>query len=186
MLFEGRPGVSADAKRALELASAGVSSGGCPHSKGVLARCYVEGSNTTKKNEDIQEIAKGFALGRESAAMGSCFGQFVVGIVLLEGLCVEGLCVAAPDRAEAARWLQLAARQGLAGAQMFLAMIHLEDGDKAEAVRLLRFAAAQAFAPAQYNLGMVLHDGDAEDKAESKRLFSLASYQGWDIPCPVQ
>jgi TPR repeat protein len=187
MLFDGRQGVPEDTKRALEIASAGASMGACPHSKGMLGRCYVEGLNRIK-NENVQEVAKGFALGRESAAMGSCFGQFVVALVLF-----DGLGVVAPDDTEAARWLHLAAEQGLAVAQYYLASLCLErykrNGvveDNAEALRLLRLAAAQGLAPAQFCLGMQLQDGDAEDKAEAKRFYNLASDQGYESPCTIQ
>lgn len=128
------------------------------------------------------------ALARESAAMGSCFGQFVVALVFL-----DGFGVVAPDDAEAARWLQLAAEQGLTVAQYCLASMRLErhkcDGvveDNAEAIRLLRLAAAQGFAPAQFGLGVQLQDGDAEDQAEAKRFYNLASDQGYESPCTLQ
>ena len=187
MLFDGRQGVPEDAKRALEIASAGASMGACPHCKGMLGRCYVEGLDKKRNNENVQEVAKGFALGRESAAMGSCFGQFVVGLVFL-----DGFGVVAPDHAEAARWLHLAAEQGFAVAQYFLAAMRLERDrsngfveDKAETLRLLRLAAVQGFAPAQFGLGLQLQDGDAEDKAEAKRFCNLASDQGYESPCTM-
>ena len=55
--------------------------------------------------------ARGLALGRESEAAGSCFGQFVVGKCYDEGWGV------AQDYAEAVRLYRLAAAQGDAGAQ---------------------------------------------------------------------
>ena len=72
LLFEGRPDVPKDTERAFATASAGAVLG-CPHSKGALGRCYVCGIGVVK------DEGKGLALGRESAAAGSCFGQFVVG-----------------------------------------------------------------------------------------------------------
>jgi hypothetical protein len=72
MLFEGRPGVAKDEKRAFQFASAGAALG-CANSKGALGRCYVAGWGVAK------DAARGLALGKESEAAGSCFGQFVVG-----------------------------------------------------------------------------------------------------------
>ena len=43
MLYTGRPGVVKDHKRAFELAAAGAALG-CAHSKGVLGRCYFNGT----------------------------------------------------------------------------------------------------------------------------------------------
>ena len=99
MLFEGRPGVGKDDKRAFELAAAGAALG-CAHSNGALGRCYVYGQGVAK------DAAKGLELGRESAAAGSCFGQFVVGRCYYFG---EGV---AQDQAEAVRFFRLAAAQG--------------------------------------------------------------------------
>ena len=107
MLFEGRPGVSKDEKRALELAAFGAAMG-CAHSKGVLGRCFVFGVGVA------QNVAKGLALGRESAAAGSCFGQYVVGLCYHQS---EGV---AQDYAEAVRLYRLAAAQGYAGAAQAL------------------------------------------------------------------
>jgi hypothetical protein len=72
MLIEGRPGVAVEKKRAFELAAAGAALG-CAHSKGALGLCYVRSYGVAKG------VARGLALGRESAAAGSCFGQHVVG-----------------------------------------------------------------------------------------------------------
>ncbi len=62
-------------------------------------------------------MAKGLALGRESDAAGSCFGQFVVGMCYKSGLGV------AQDYAEAMRLYRLVAAQGLARAQNNLGFI---------------------------------------------------------------
>ena len=61
--------------------------------------------------------AKGLALGRESAAAGSCFGQFVVGSCYYFGAGV------AQDKAEAVRLWRLAAAQGDANAQSNLGVM---------------------------------------------------------------
>ena len=148
MLFEGRPGVAVDVKRAFELAAAGAALG-CVHSKGALGCCLVTGAGVVK------DEARGLALGRESAAAGSCFGQHVVARCYQAGIGV------AQDYAEAARLYRLAAAQGHALAQSNLGhMFHFSQGvaqDYAEAARLYRLAAAQGNAIAQSNLGYMFH-----------------------------
>ncbi len=72
IIFEGKPDLPKDEKRAFEVASAGAAMG-CAHSKGALGRCLIYGYGVAK------DVSKGLALERESAAAGSCFGQFVVG-----------------------------------------------------------------------------------------------------------
>jgi hypothetical protein len=146
MLFEGRPGVAKDEKRAFAFASAGAALG-CTHSKGALGCCYVYGLGVA-----VDE-ARGLALGRKSAAAGSCFGQYVVGACYDEGWGVT------QDDAEAVRLYRLAAEQGDAGAQSNLGYM-FENGegvapDRAEAIRWYRLAAAQ---------------GDANATAALKRL----------------
>jgi hypothetical protein len=71
-LFWGRPDLPEDHKRVFELASVGAGMG-CAHNKGVLAYCYAYGRGTA----EVRSI--GLQLGRESAAVGSCMGQFLVG-----------------------------------------------------------------------------------------------------------
>ena len=103
----------------------------CAHSKGVLGRCYVYGAGVT------QDVARGLALGSESEAAGSCFGQVVVGRSYYD----------AQDDAEAVRLYRLSAVQGHAEAQMLLGFM-FERGqgvarDIAEAILWYRLAAAQ-------------------------------------------
>ena len=140
MLFEGRPGVAVDEKRAFKLAAAGAALG-CAHSKGVLGSCYLGGFG----------VARGLALGKESAAAGSCFGQYVVGFCYYAG---DGGVV--KDYAEAVRLYRLAAAQGHAYAQYHLGqMFEIGLGvaqDRAEAIRWFRLAAAQGNAIAQERL----------------------------------
>jgi hypothetical protein len=85
MLFESRQNVLKHMKRAFELAAVGAALG-CAHSKGALGRCYVLGQGVARS------IGKGLALGRESAAAGSCFGQCVVALCYEDGLGVVELC----------------------------------------------------------------------------------------------
>jgi TPR repeat protein len=172
MLIFGKPGVAKDDKRAFKLATAGAKLG-CAHSKGALGLCYVLGYGVAG------DAARGLALGRESDAAGSCFGQFVVGACYYNGC--GGV---AKDYAEAVRLFRLAAEQGDAGAQNNLGgMFEKGQGvaqDYAEALRLLRLSAAQGDAAAQVNLGVMFSNGQgvAQDYAEAVRLYRLAAEQG--------
>jgi hypothetical protein len=172
MLVDGRAGVSNDEKRAFAFASYGAALG-CAHSKGALGRCYVLGVGVAV------DVARGLALGRESEAAGSCFGQYVV------GMCYHvGSGGVARDDAEAVRLFGLAAAHGDTSAQYNLGLM-FENGegvaqDYAEAIRWYRFAAAQGHVHAQFNLGYMfeLGRGVAQDDAEAVRLYRLAAEQG--------
>jgi TPR repeat protein len=128
-----------------------------------------------------KDEARGLALGRESEAAGSCFGQYVVGKCYRFGYFFGGV---AQDDAEAARLFRLAAEQGHAGAQMSLGyMFNNGQGvaqDTAEAIRWYRLAAEQGDADAQYNLGNMFENGlgVAKDTAEAIRWYRLAAEQG--------
>jgi TPR repeat protein len=71
VLVDGRPGVPRDSRAAFDAAAAGAKLG-CAHSKGVLGLCYANGCGVHR------DAVKGLQLGRESAAAGSCHGQFTV------------------------------------------------------------------------------------------------------------
>jgi hypothetical protein len=90
MLQEGRPGLPSDHPRSFQLASAGAAMG-CAHSIGVLSQCLVTGVGVAV------DRAQGLALARRSAAAGSVYGQFVV------GLCTHVGWEVARDHSEAAR-----------------------------------------------------------------------------------
>jgi len=171
MLFDGRPDVPKDEKRAFELASAGAAMG-CAHSKGALGRCLIAGAGVAK------DAGKGLALGRESAAAGSCFGQHVVGKCFSDGLGV------AQDDAEAVRLWRLAAAQGhlpsLYNLGHFFSCGRGVSQDDAEAVRFWRLAAAKGCAQAQVNLGFMFQHGRgvAQDFSEALRLYRLPVAQG--------
>ena len=66
--------------------------------------------------------------------------------------------------AEAAKWFQLVAEQGLAEAQLALGLMYYEGGRGVqknfnEAVKLFRLAAEQGLAEAQFNLGLMYYKG---------------------------
>jgi uncharacterized protein len=172
MAIEGRAGFPKDMKRAFVLAAAGAALG-CAHSKGALGRCYASGEGVAR------DSARGLALGRESEAEGSCFGQYVV------GLCREaGWGALARDYSEAVRLYRLAAAQGHAAAQKSLGYL-IQKGrglaqDKEEAVRFYRLAAEQGHAEAEQKLAYMISVGRgvAQDYAEAARLFRLAAAQG--------
>jgi TPR repeat protein len=197
MLIDGRQGVPQDHQRAFELAAAGAALG-CAHSKGALGRCFFTGFGVT------QDERKGLALGKESAAAGSCFGQYLVGRFkeketeavrlyrlaatqghaqsqFVMGEAYEEGCGVAQDRAEAARWYHLAAAQGLSQAEFNLGAMFLNgegvEQDDVEAARLHRLAAAQGHPTAQYFLGCTFEEGRgvAQDRVEATRWFLIAA-----------
>jgi hypothetical protein len=175
MLFDGRAGVAKDVKRAFAFASYGAALG-CVHSKGMLGWSYVLGYGVAA------DAARGLALGRESEAAGSCFGQYVVGACYHSG--IGGV---AQDDAEAVRLFGLAAAQGHLKAQCRLGVM-FEFGrgvaqDAAEAIRWYRLAAAQGHTGAQFRLGYIFEHGQgvAQDKAEAIRWYRLAAEQGYVV-----
>jgi hypothetical protein len=151
LLIEGRPGVDVDQQCSFAFASAGTALG-CMHSRGALGDCYLHGIGVAKDEK------RGLALGRESAAAGSCFGQFVVGSCYYRG---DGGIF--QDYVEAARLYRLAAAQDFAAAQNELGWL-LESGgmgvaqDRAEAIRLYRLAVAQGYASAEKSLKRSIDD----------------------------
>jgi hypothetical protein len=159
-----------DEKQAFELAQIGAAMG-CAHSKGVLAFFCTE-------IEDREDIEKGITLARESAAAGSCFGQYVL------GRCYDCGWGVAQDCDEGMRLRRLAAANGSDRAQYDLAMAYrlgFDDGGAAsgdaEAARWFRLAAAQGDYMAQRNLAHLLENGRgvAQDYAEAARWFGLAA-----------
>jgi hypothetical protein len=177
MLMYGRPGVNENEERAFEFASYGAALA-CAHSKGALGYCYLNGLGVA------QDEARGLALGRESAAAGSCFGQHVVGVCYNHAY--GGV---AQDYTEASRLYSLAVVQGHAMAQNNLgSMFYQGHGvaqDSAEAVRLFRIAAAQGLAAAQVNLGYMFEHGQGvrKNRAEAIRWYRLAATQCSEDAC---
>jgi TPR repeat protein len=170
LLIDGRLGVRDDEKQAFELAQIGAAMG-CAHSKGVLAFFCTE-------IEGREDIEKGIALARESAAAGSCFGQYVL------GRCCDCGWGVAQDCDEGMRLRRLAAANGSGRAQYDLAMAYkhgFDDGGAAsgdaEAARWFRLAAAQGDYMAQRNLAHLLENGRgvAQDYAEAAWWFGLAA-----------
>jgi hypothetical protein len=139
----------------------------------MLGNCLVHGAGVAK------DVGKGLALGRESSAAYSCFGQFVV------GKCYHFCWGVVKDNAEAARLYRLSAEQGYADAQVDLGSM-VQFGcpgvmqDIAEAMRLYRLAAAQGDVHAQVDLAIMFQEGFqvAQDYEEAARLFRLAAAQG--------
>ena len=179
MRLEGRPGVLPDVIRAFALASAGATVG-CAHSKGALGRCLVTGAGCDKDERRGLEIAS------ESAAEGSCFGQFVV------GRCYDyGTAQVKQDHAQASQLYRLASAKGHAAAQINLGTMMFVEGNAAanaedfdekmsKAELLFRRAAKQKNAWAEYNLGVMFEDGAgvAQDHAKAAELFRSAAEQG--------
>jgi len=106
VLLEGREGVPKNLKRAFALASKGAKFG-CPHCKGVLARCFFAGYGCQL------DLAKAERLAQESADARSSYGLYVLGYLAYD----KGRLVAAKT------YWQKAADLGLAVAQFNLASL---------------------------------------------------------------
>ena len=159
-----------DGDVAHNMAAAGAAMG-CPHSKGAQALCLMEYGYC---HGDLQSKKKGLELAEESAAAGSCFGQFAVGWCYYQGRGVK------PDYTKAVLFWRLAEAQGYAYAQFNLGTM-FEKGkgverNYTEAVRLYRLAAVQGHVSAQNNLGTMLSLGlgVVRDFAEAARWRRLA------------
>ena len=180
MLMYGRSGLNENEERAFQFASYGAALG-CAHSKGALGYCYLNGFGVAP------DQAKGLALGRDSAAAGSCFGQHVVGVCYHHAY--GGV---AQDYTEASRLYSLAVVQGHAMAQNNLgsmfAQRHGVALDKAEAVRLFRLAAAQGLSVAQANLGYMFEHGQGvrKNRAEAIRWYRLAAMWSADATAALR
>ncbi len=127
-------------------------------------------ANTVCAQPALQEL-------RTKALAGDADAQFHLG-----GLYYKGGEVAKDDK-EAAKWLQLAADQGLPQAQYNLGMMY-DAGqgvapDHEQAARWYRLAAKQGLALAQLNIGVAYATGEgvAKDEAEAVKWFRLAADQ---------
>ena len=98
----------------------------------------------------------GMHLAQESAAAGSCYGHFVLGVAHLKGENQQ-------DRVQAVSHWRLAASQGLASAQHNLGTMYTNGQglpqDHAAALKLYQLAASQDYSPAHYSLGHVYENG---------------------------
>jgi TPR repeat protein len=171
MLIEGRNCVAKNEAKAFSLAAAGAALG-CPHSKGVLGRCYAYGRGVAV------DVSKAIALAKESAAANSRFGQYVLGACYRDGKGVE------QNDSKAVQWLRFATEQHHGAAQCKLGYMY-EHGqgvmqDFKQAADLYESAAFQGIALAQYNYGACLENGRgvAQDNPESVRYYRLAAEQG--------
>lgn len=149
LLIDGRVGVLKNFKRAFQVALEGCQMS-CAHCQGALARCYFAGHGVTK-NIDL-----GLHLARESAAAGSRYGHFVLGVAHFQGGTQQD-CVQA-----VAHW-RMAALQALASAQHCLGTMYMNGSgipqDHAEAFKLFQLAASQEYSPALFSLGYVFENG---------------------------
>lgn len=123
-------GVAKDVREATRLASLG-SQADDPDCKGVLAHSYL-----------IDGIPSGRMLADESAAAGSKYGQYVVGLYELQK----------NDRTEAVKYFTLAAAQNYDEAQIALSQMQ---SDTDEALRLMLLAADQGNAYALYSIALL-------------------------------
>ena len=118
------------------------------------------------------------SLWRPLAARGDPIAHYNLGLMYGRG---EGV---ARDPAEAARWLRLAAEQGLAEAQAQLGLAYGRGAgvvrDPVQSARWLGLAADQGVAEAQYNLGLLYLRGDgvAKDAEAAARWMHSAAEHG--------
>ena len=107
----------------------------------------------------------------QMARQGDADAQFFL------GLCYDQAEGFEEDDKEAVKWYRLAAKQGHAGAQLYLGA---HATDEKEAVKWYRLAAKQGYAEAQLMLGIcyLAGDGVAKDEKEAVKLFRLAAEQG--------
>jgi uncharacterized protein len=112
------------------------------------------------------------------ARRGDVFAQGILGVLYHDGLGVP------QDYAEAAKWFQLAATQGLAVAQYRLALQYKTGRglplSYMEAAKWFRLAATQGNADAQFALGLMYFQGEGipQDHAEAAKWFRTAAEHG--------
>ena len=115
LLLYGGTEVEQDVKQAFEVACAGAALG-CSDSNGALADCLIRGGDIP------EDVVRGLALAKKSAATGSRFGLFAYGMYFFVG---KGV---AYDDTETVRLLRLAAAQGHRRAKSLLSYIfEIED-----------------------------------------------------------
>lgn len=149
LLIDGKFGVPKNFKKAFEVALAGDRLN-CLHCKGALARCYTSGLGVAK------DAALGLHLAQVSAAAGSQYGHFVLGVAHVQGGNHQ-------DFVQAVGHLRMAASRGLASAQHNLGTMYMNGQglpqDHKEALKLFHIAASQEYSPAHYALGHAFENG---------------------------
>lgn len=120
--------------------------------------------NWTMYEERPEHVAEALAAARAGVERGEAASQYQLGQMYLRGAGVD------KDRAEAEKWLRLAAAQGHAGAQDRLAMLLIPDdgyaGDAEQAMLWFRKAAEQGRARSQYFVGAALLQQGRLDEAK--------------------
>lgn len=111
---------------------------------------------------------------RASADQGDGCSRFNLGALYALGQSVP------QDYEEASKWYELAAKQGIAGAQHSLGLIQLHRENYQEAIKWFRLAADQAHSDAQFTLGGLYIEGKGvpQDSREAIKWYRLAADQG--------
>ncbi|OPZ72049.1 MAG: putative beta-lactamase HcpC precursor [Firmicutes bacterium ADurb.Bin456] len=142
----------------------------------LLGHLYYLGEEVRQNKEE------GLRLIREAAEQGSCYGQCILGVILL----------AREKDGEGIKWLRLAAEQGVEEAQFLMGALY-SDGryipqDYPEAARWYRLAAEQGYAEAQQSLGHAYLEGQGvpKDEEEAARWFMKATLQGHEPDSPFK
>ena len=173
MLIEGREGVAVNHRRAFVVVEDGARLG-CHHCQGMMSRCYLGGYGCGK------DADRSVALARTSAARGSKYGQYTLGMLYQYG---EG--GVAQDYPQAIVQYRLAAAQNHDEAQNNLGlMFGMGNGiaqNKAAALHWHQMAAAQGHRVAASNVAWYYECGTsvAADKAEAIRWYKRAAAAGY-------
>lgn len=152
----------------LALASAGFGDG-------ARAQSYDDGMRAY----DAGDFATALEVWGPLAENGDAVAQYSLGKLLENG----GVGVPR-DLAEAAKWYQRSANQGIAAAQNNLGLMYAQGRgvpqDVVRAVKLWRDAAAKDHVVAKFNLGLAYFRGEgvAEDRIEAQRWFRAAAELG--------
>ena len=196
ILMQGRRGVPMNSARAFALLEEGASLG-CRHCQGLLAFCLLKGVGCPQEARIAQQIAlanngelpvdgeadadsaeepRCLAMARESASMGSKYGQWTLARFYYRG---EGGVAIDVDAGVAL--LRLAAAQNYDRAQNDLGSNFQCAAEDAEALVWFRLAAAQGHGRALYMLGVFYENGysAAADEVEALRWYKCADEAGW-------
>ena len=158
LLCQGREGIAQDDDEAFLLASEGERAG-CRDCQGVLAWCYINGTERCCKYRE-----RSLELARESLERGSLYGAYVAALLLYFNYEDE---ISPKNYIEVSRLIKLAAsprnkgEQGLDGAQCFLASMYSSDlikpQNNAKALRLYQCAADQGYPEGMYRVAFFHH-----------------------------
>ena len=175
LLIDGREGIAEDRNRAFQLVEEGARLG-CHHCQGVLADCYYHGYGCDRNDVRSLELA------RKSSEKGSKYGHYTLGKLYSWGR--GGLVL---DNAQAVAFFELAAAQGLDGAQHNLGDMYMWGWgvakDLVEALRWFHLAAAQGYPMGLHKVALCYEYGNgvSVDLHTASSWFRRARAAGYPI-----